>query len=86
MLKMHILQEIYTPNMLKAKIYYLGYLRKVDIIQAYEIMLVTSKTQARDYLDTCIRLNRNRYNMKRLDLNTLKYIEYDREVIERMFK
>lgn len=86
MLKMQMLEQIYTPNMLKAKMYYLGYLRKVDIIQAYEIMLATSKTKARVYLDTCIKLNRNRYNMKRLDLNTLKYMEYDNEVIERIFK
>lgn len=85
MLKKEMLEAIYTDNMLKATRYYLGWLRKKDIEIAYEMAKAVSRTKARQYLEVCIRCNR-RKNLKRLDLDELKYIQHDREVIEGMVK
>lgn len=71
MLKMQMLEQIYTPNMIKAKRYYLGYLRKHDIDNAYNMMMVSSRTQARNYLDVAI-FNNKVNKLKRMDLSKLK--------------
>ena len=85
MLKKEMLEAIYTDNMLKAKRYYLGWLRKRDLEVAYEMSKILSNTKAREYLEICIRCNRRR-GLKRLDLDVLKYIKHDVEAIEGMIK